>query len=369
MILAKNISQNQQFGLLTAVSRVKVDGKTHISCKCVCGDESSYLPDPLRIGKRKRCDKCISASVKFNRKIKDLTGKRYGKLLVLGLDHSYSGRGTSWVCACDCGKTVTVNRLRFSANSKTHCGCVPQNYASRRKRTSAISMDSIRSFIASKDGVIVTIGDLGKIAVRCAQLHEWNTTIQSLNKGHWCSKCANLASRSKTLEFLKNLALNLGGQSLCDEDPPSMVKPYKWICKKGHEFTMTPTLIRKGRWCPKCRFKRENQIREIAESLTGEKFPQKGPKWLTNPKTKGRLRFDAYCEKLQLAIEYNGEFHYREPPYRGASLKSIKERDRIKKKLAKKHGVRLIVVPYTVKNLRTFLSKRIKLIDTRIIST
>lgn len=57
MILAKNISQNQQFGLLTAVSRVKVDGKTRISCKC------------------------IFASAKFNIKIKDLFGKRCRKLL------------------------------------------------------------------------------------------------------------------------------------------------------------------------------------------------------------------------------------------------------------------------------------------------
>ena len=360
MILAKNILQNQQFGLLIAISKVKTDGKTYIVCRCECGNESNYLPDPLRAGKRKRCDECISFSVKFNRKIKDLTGERYGKLSVVKLDTSYTGKGSSWICRCECGNVLSVKQQRFSAKNKAHCGCVPQNYAARKRRISSIPLDAIRSIVASRGGTIVALGDLGKISVKCSQQHVWNTTIQTLNKGHWCAKCANLASRSKSLEYIKSLALSLGGQSLCDEDPPSMVKPYKWTCKNGHEFTMTATSIRKGRWCPRCKFKRENLIRSLVEELTGEKFPQKGPKWLTNPKTNGRLKFDAYCEKLKIAVEYNGEFHYKDPPYKGSSLKSIKERDRIKKKLAKKNGVRLIIVPYTVKDLKTFLSKRLE---------
>lgn len=360
MILAKNISQNQQFGLLTAVSKVKISGKTYIVCRCRCGVESTYLPDPLRVGKRRRCNACISHSVKFGKKVKDLTGQRYGKLSVIQQDLAYVGPGAAWLCRCDCGNMLSVSQQRFSAKNKTHCGCIGQDYSIRKQRVSAISSETIKSIVADRNGSIISVSDRGKLSLMCSKSHTWNTTIQVLSKGHWCAKCANTASRSKTLEDMKHLASSLGGQALCTEDPPSMVRQYGWICKKGHEFMMKPISVKKGRWCPRCKFKRENQIRDLVEELTGEKFPQKGPRWLTNPSTGGRLKFDAYCEKLKIAVEYNGEFHYREPPFKGASLKSIKYRDSVKKRLAKANGVKLIIVPYTIKNIREFLHNRLR---------
>jgi hypothetical protein len=55
---------------------------------------------------------------------KDLTGRRFGKLVVTGLHPERTGYGmTKWVCRCDCGseKTVTVGNLGKNTNS---CGCI-----------------------------------------------------------------------------------------------------------------------------------------------------------------------------------------------------------------------------------------------------
>jgi hypothetical protein len=58
------------------------------------------------------------------RNIKDLTGKRFGKLIVLKKDSVNVKRGTAdWLCRCDCGteKVITSGSLRSGAT--TSCGC------------------------------------------------------------------------------------------------------------------------------------------------------------------------------------------------------------------------------------------------------
>lgn len=63
-------------------------------------------------------------------------------------------------------------------------------------------------------------------------------------------------------------------------------------------------------------------------------------------KTQGpALELDIYLPHLKLAFEYNGEHHYNEVPVFGP-IDDIIERDREKRELCEKHGIRLIEVPY-----------------------
>lgn len=52
----------------------------------------------------------------------DYTGKRYGKLLVIGRA-KVEKQGTYWLCQCDCGNTRIVNTYSFKAGNPTSCGC------------------------------------------------------------------------------------------------------------------------------------------------------------------------------------------------------------------------------------------------------
>ena len=61
-------------------------------------------------------------------KLINLTGKRFGRLLVIGKSESKNGMAT-WLCKCDCGneKVVCGNELRKGkANS---CGCLRKELA------------------------------------------------------------------------------------------------------------------------------------------------------------------------------------------------------------------------------------------------
>lgn len=54
----------------------------------------------------------------------DLTGQRFGRLLVLSRAENASGGGTRWHCRCDCG-TIKAIRGRDLNNGKSQsCGCL-----------------------------------------------------------------------------------------------------------------------------------------------------------------------------------------------------------------------------------------------------
>ena len=53
----------------------------------------------------------------------DLTGQRFGRLLVLHPAKNHRGR-TCWVCRCDCGKLHTATAHELKAGKTTSCGCL-----------------------------------------------------------------------------------------------------------------------------------------------------------------------------------------------------------------------------------------------------
>lgn len=67
---------------------------------------------------------------------KDLTGQRFGKLLVISRDEDYvspnGNRITRWKCACECGSTASVNGTELSRGTKS-CGCVQRQSARDRQ--------------------------------------------------------------------------------------------------------------------------------------------------------------------------------------------------------------------------------------------
>lgn len=62
----------------------------------------------------------------------DLTGQRFGRLVVQRLDH-YNDRHVSyWECLCDCGKTHIVCGTSLTRGSTRSCGCLHDEKAKER---------------------------------------------------------------------------------------------------------------------------------------------------------------------------------------------------------------------------------------------
>lgn len=60
-------------------------------------------------------------------RFQDLTGKRYGKLLVLNRAEDYISpkgyKALNWNCQCDCGKKLIVRGCNLRSGASNSCGC------------------------------------------------------------------------------------------------------------------------------------------------------------------------------------------------------------------------------------------------------
>ena len=102
--------------------------------------------------------------------------------------------------------------------------------------------------------------------------------------------------------------------------------------------------------------KGERKLRKVLEELYNEKFPNVRPEWLINPETNHLLELDCYNKEMGIAFEYQGRQHYEPVEFFGGeeTYKKVKKRDKIKRKVCKRHSVRLIEIdsrefPHNVK--------------------
>ena len=60
-------------------------------------------------------------------KFQDLTGARFGRLVVIDRAADGAHKNVRWNCLCDCGKKVTIFRAALAAGSTKSCGCYQKN--------------------------------------------------------------------------------------------------------------------------------------------------------------------------------------------------------------------------------------------------
>ena len=69
----------------------------------------------------------------MSRKTEDLTGKKFGKLTVIGRDGSYKSGNVRWLCKCDCGGYTHTLGCYLKSGTVKGCSCVSSE---RMKRIS-----------------------------------------------------------------------------------------------------------------------------------------------------------------------------------------------------------------------------------------
>ena len=114
----------QRFGSLLVKSRAArpsgvASNGAYWLCKCDCGKEKIIMGKSLQQGKTKSCG-C------HFQEINDISGRRFGRLVVVAQDKSRSdeGNGTYWLCLCDCGQTKSVQKSNLLGGNVKSCGCL-----------------------------------------------------------------------------------------------------------------------------------------------------------------------------------------------------------------------------------------------------
>ena len=124
-----------QFGRLTAVERLPKykNDQTYYKCKCACGNDVIVSGYSLRTGNTKSCG-CYGKQMLVERTAVDLTGKRFGKLVVLERFPHYQNDETYYKCQCDCGNQKMIRGSALQGGNTKSCGCL-HNYVASISRT------------------------------------------------------------------------------------------------------------------------------------------------------------------------------------------------------------------------------------------
>lgn len=64
--------------------------------------------------------------------INDLTGKRFGKLVVMERVTNDRSGNRMWLCQCDCGNQKVIGGRHLSSGATKSCGCNPHTYCNYR---------------------------------------------------------------------------------------------------------------------------------------------------------------------------------------------------------------------------------------------
>jgi hypothetical protein len=111
-----------RFGRLLAIS-VHAQGQGRVwLCRCDCGAMTTAPARKLRAGRKQSCG-CLKCC--------DLTGRRSGRLVVVGPYKIEPYGHRSWRCRCDCGQIRWVRAHRLTGQTTRSCGCITRETLTR----------------------------------------------------------------------------------------------------------------------------------------------------------------------------------------------------------------------------------------------
>ena len=309
-----------------------------VRCRCSCGVETTMRLESAK--KNGKCNKCLRKDKRV-----DITGKRFGKLVVISMADDYispSGfRLSRCNCQCDCGKTTIVNMSELTTGKTKSCGCILNSRGLLKDHP-----EYMRKYDFEKNKCL----DLSKLTVASSQKawwkcdkcnSSWYAVISSqtnLRKDHGCPYCSgrfvvkgknDLASQNP--ELLEEWNYEKNTISPDEISFKSGIKVW-WKCKEcGHVWKQTPgNRTHNGSGCPRCNVENVNSFCEQAVYYyVKQVFPD-----AINGDTHIGVELDIYIPSIFVAIEYDGDVWHK-------SKKRITN-DLKKNNLCKENGIELI---------------------------
>lgn len=114
----------ERYGRLVVTKLAEKRGKQgnlFYECQCDCGRTAIVGRTNLVSHHTESCG-CL-AKEKKQKRLKDLTGQRFGKLVVKGF-YGYIDNKPKWDCVCDCGNTIVADGKSLKQGRRKSCGCL-----------------------------------------------------------------------------------------------------------------------------------------------------------------------------------------------------------------------------------------------------
>ena len=101
------------------------NGKIYYHCKCSCENQTEKDIQGQHLKERRSLScGCLRKEITASRSKIDITGLRFGKLVVLSEAGRTNDKKVSWLCQCDCGNTKIISGSSLRQGLTRSCGCV-----------------------------------------------------------------------------------------------------------------------------------------------------------------------------------------------------------------------------------------------------
>ena len=272
----------------------------------------------------------------------DLTGKRFGRLVVLETLYGYKGRKrATYKCKCDCGNITYIKSASIYKTSS--CGC---SYLNLRKDYTGkifenVVVEEMLYNYKNRSTYCKCLCKCGKEFITEAKALV-NGSTTSCGCKHKPPLVGRRFGRLKVIDQTENDNKQRCWICNCDCGNTIKVTSHKLLskhtqscgCLRSEVFSLRETLISNILSSNNIKFEREYSFSDC--------------KGIGNK----RLRFDFYIQNLNILIEYDGEQHFKPIEYFGGEEHYIKQvaNDKIKNKYCLDHNIKLIRIPYTYSN-------------------
>jgi 5-methylcytosine-specific restriction endonuclease McrA len=117
------------FGQLTVLHRVNKNRKIYWKCLCTCGKTKLVYSGALRSNSTKNCG-CFK-QVHTSKKLINILGQRFGKLIVISRSIRTDVRKAMWECLCDCGGKIITDSYSLRIGCTKSCGCLKNKFSDK----------------------------------------------------------------------------------------------------------------------------------------------------------------------------------------------------------------------------------------------
>jgi hypothetical protein len=124
------IAVGQRYGRLEVLRRLE-SNKYRVSqweMKCDCGKITISTSQVLTKGEKRSCGCLYRETIRRSgaKNLRDLSGQRYGRLVVISRSPNQRPYKTQWICQCDCGITKSIVGGNLRSGHSRSCGCIKQ---------------------------------------------------------------------------------------------------------------------------------------------------------------------------------------------------------------------------------------------------
>ena len=291
--------------------------------------------------------------------LKDLTGLKFGKMLVQKRDIEKKTQAAYWICRCECGNIKSVRGQRLRNGEVIDCGCGSQERNRKKIDTTSLLNQRFGKLIVLERDLSKKIGH-GESAYWVCQCDCGNITSISSNSllNDKVKSCGCLIKETLAKRNTQNLTGLFFGkiQAISSTNKLHTDGSFLWncLCECGNECQLSVIQLHNNKFpsCPFCNIKSsgEAKITQILRNNNINYIKEYAFSDLRNDKTNALLRYDFAIlndkNEIQLLIEFDGEQHYHQNTYFKEKLEDIQYRDNLKNEYAKSHNIPLKRISY-----------------------